>query len=104
MPGLPSEGSMHDDEMMDQLLRDAMMADVPQRSSGFDARVLRRVRPRRLAPIGRAVIAADVVIAAATTVWLMRGVQATWIAAAGAIGVPVAAAARVYGRRLAVGR
>ena len=95
---------MHDDEMMDRLLRDAMTADVPQLSPGFDARVLRRVRPRRLTPLGRAVIAAYVVIAAAATVWLMRDVQATWIVAAVAIGAPVAAAASVYGRRLAVGR
>ena len=42
---------MHDDDMMDQLLRDALSADVPRLSSGFDARVLRRVRPRRLTPI-----------------------------------------------------
>jgi hypothetical protein len=95
---------MHDDEVMDQLLRDAMTADVPQLSSGFDARVLRRVRPRRLTPIGRAVIVAYVVIAVATTVWLLRDVQTTWIVAAVAIGAPAAAAASVYGRRLAVGR
>lgn len=95
---------MHDDEMMDRLLRDAMTADAPQLSPGFDARVLRRVRPRRLTPIGRAVIAAYVVIAVATTVWLMRDVETTWIVAAVAIGAPVAAAASVYGRRLAVGR
>lgn len=95
---------MHDDDMMDQLLRDAMTGDVPRLSSGFDARVLRRVRPRRLTPIGRAVIAAYVVIAVATTVWLMRDVQTTWIVAAVAIGAPVGAAASVYGRRLAVGR
>jgi hypothetical protein len=95
---------MHDDEVMDQLLRDAMTADVPQLSSGFDARVRRRVRPRRLTPIGRAVIAAYVVIAVATTVWLLRDVQMTWIVAAVAIGAPAAAAASLYGRRLAVGR
>jgi hypothetical protein len=56
---------MHDDEQMDQLLRDAMTAEAPQLSSGFDARVLRRVRPRRLTPIGRALIAAYAVIAVA---------------------------------------
>src|SRR5262245_25203669 len=104
MHGLPSEGSMHDDEMMDGLLRDAMTAEAPRLSPGFDARVLRRVRPRRLTSIGRAALAAYVVVAVAATVWLMRDVQTTWIVAAVAIGTPVAAAASIYGRRLAVGR
>ncbi len=67
---------MNDDELMDQLLRDALTAEVPQLSPGFDARVLRRVRPRRLTPAGRVVIALYIVIAAAS----------------------------VYGRRLAAGR
>ena len=44
---------MHDDEAMDRLLRDVMGADAPQLSPAFDARVLRRVRPRRLTPAGR---------------------------------------------------
>jgi len=72
MHALPSEGSMHDDELMDQLLRDALTAEVPQLSPGFDGRVSQRVQPRRLTPTGRVVI-----------------------------GTPVAAAASVYGRRLA---
>ena len=95
---------MHDDELMDQLLRDALTAEVPQLSAGFDARVLRRVRPRRLTPAGRVVIAAYILIAAAATLWLMRDLRVTWIVAAVAIGTPVAAAAGVYGRRLAIGR
>ena len=44
---------MHDDELMDRLLRDVMAADAPQLSPGFDTRVMRRVRPRRLAPLRR---------------------------------------------------
>jgi hypothetical protein len=95
---------MHDDEMMDRVLRDVVTADVPQLSPGFEARVLRQARPRRLTTMGRAVIAAYVVMAVATTLWLMRDVQTTWIVAAVAIGAPVAGAASVYGRRLAVGR
>jgi RNA polymerase sigma factor (sigma-70 family) len=63
----------------------------------------RRVRPRRLTSIGRAVIAAYVVGAVAATVWLMRDLQTTWIVAEVAIGTPVAAAASIHGRRLAVG-
>ena len=61
-----------DDDAMDQLLRDAMATKVPQLSPGFDARVLRRVRPRRLTPLGRVVIGVYVVVAAATAAWLMR--------------------------------
>ena len=57
---------MHDDEVMDRLLRHAMAADAPQLSPAFDARVMRRVRPRRLTPMGRVVIAVYIVVAAAT--------------------------------------
>jgi len=94
---------MHDDHVMDQLLRDAMAADVPQLSPAFDTQVMRSVRPRRLTPMGRVVIAVYIVVAAGTAVWLMRDLRMELIAAALAVGVPVAAAASVYGRRLIVG-
>ena len=94
---------MHDDEAMDRLLRDVMAADAPQLSPAFDARVMRRVRPHRLTPMGRVVIAVYIVVAAATAVWLMRGLQMESIVAAVVIGVPVAAGASAYGRRLLVG-
>jgi hypothetical protein len=94
---------MHDDEAMDRLLRDAMAADAPRLSAGFDTRVMRRVRPRRLTPMGRVVIAAYVVVAAVTAVWLMRDLRLESIVAAAVIGVPVAAGASAYGRRLATG-
>jgi tetrahydromethanopterin S-methyltransferase subunit E len=94
---------MHDDEVMDQLLRNAMAADAPQLSPAFDARVMRRVRPRRLSPVGRVVIALYIVVAAATAVWLMQDLQMESIVVAVVIGVPVAAGAGAYGRRLTVG-
>ncbi len=94
---------MHDDDVMDRLLKDVMAADAPQLSPAFDARIMRRVRPRRLTPMGRAVIAIYVVVALAAAVWLMRDVRIEWIVAALVIGVPVAAGASTYGRRLAVG-
>ena len=94
---------MHDDEVMDRLLRDVMAADAPELSPAFDARVMRRVRPRRLTPMGRVVIAVYVVVALAAAVWLMRDLRMEWIVAALVIGVPVAAGASAYGRRLAVG-
>jgi len=92
---------MHDDEMMDHVLRDAMAAAVPQLSPAFDARVMRRVRPRRLTSAGRLVIAAYSVVAAATAVWLMRDLDPLLIVAALAIGAPLAAGAGLYSRRLA---
>ncbi|MEO6193406.1 MAG: hypothetical protein ABIS20_10370 [Thermoanaerobaculia bacterium] len=94
---------MHDDEMMDRLLRDAMAADAPRLSPAFDARIMRRVRPRRLTSMGRAVIAVYMVVAAATAVWLMRDLDVKSIVAAVVIGVPVAVGASAYGRRLTAG-
>jgi len=94
---------MHDDDVMDRLLKDAMTADAPQLSRDFDARVMQRVRPRRLTPMGHAAIAAYALVAAATAAWCMRDLPVEWIAVAVAISVPVAAAASAYGRRLAVG-
>jgi hypothetical protein len=95
---------MHDDEAMDRLLRDTMAADVPQLSPSFDARVMRRARPRRLTRTGRAVVAVYVVVAAATGVWVMRDLPMVSILAAIVINVAVAAGASAYGRRLATGR
>jgi len=93
---------MHDDEGMERLLRAVMAADAPQPSHGFDARVMRRVRPRGLTSMGRVVIAVYIVLAAATVAWLMRDLPVEWIVVAGAIGVPAAVGASAYGRRLAI--
>jgi hypothetical protein len=95
---------MHDDAGMDRLLTNAMAAAAPRLSPAFDARVLRRVRPRRLTALGRVAIAIYAVVAAATAVWLMRNLPMESIAAAVAVSVPVAASASAYGRRLAAGR
>ena len=94
---------MHDDAAMEHILRDAMAADVPQLSPKFDARLLWRVRPRRLPPMGRTILAVYAVVAAASAVWLMRDLPIELIAAAIAICSTVAAGAGVYVRRLAVG-
>lgn len=94
---------MHDDDVMDRLLKAAMAAEVPRLSSAFDANVMRRVRPRRLTTVGRVVLAVYAMVAAATAVWLMRDLPLESILAAVAISVPVAAGARAYGRRLTVG-
>ena len=94
---------MHDDDVMDRLLRDALAADAPQLSPAFDANVMRRVRPRRLSSVGRVVIAVYIVVAAGTAVWFMRDMPVELVAAALAISVPVAVGVSAYGRRLAVG-
>ena len=93
---------MDDDDVMDQLLRESMAAEAPQLSHAFDAEVMRRVKPRQLTTMGRIVIAAYFVIAVAAAAWLMQDLRVEWIAAALAIGVPVAAAASAYGRRVAL--
>ena len=95
---------MHDDDVMDRLLNDAMSAETPQLSPDFDARLMQAVRPRALTPVGRMAIAAYALIAAATTVWLMRDLPVGMIAAAVAMSISVATAARAYGRRLIVGQ
>ena len=93
---------MHDDDLMDRLLRDTMAAQPPQLSPGFDARVMRRVRPRRLSQTGRWLIAGYVVVAGATAAWLMRDLPVTAIIAALVITVPIAVGASAYGRRITV--
>jgi hypothetical protein len=92
---------MHDDDVMDGLLRDVMAADAPQLSSAFEARVVQRVRPRRLTATGRVVIAAYTVAAVATAMWWMADLPAASIAAAVVVGVPAAAGASAYARRFA---
>ena len=95
---------MQPDDAMDQLLRDAMSAEQPQLSPGFDSRVLRRVRPRRLTPMGRMVIGAYVLVAAATAAWLMHDLPMSVIVLAAVIGVPIAIGASAYGRHLVTSR
>jgi hypothetical protein len=94
---------MNDDQMMDRLLTDAMAAKAPELSPAFDERVMQRVRPRRLTPMGVAVIVVYAVVAAAATVWVMRDVPAALMIAGIAIGVAVAASASAYARHLALG-
>ena len=81
-----------------------MAGDAPRLSPAFDARVMRRVRPRRLRPMGRVVIAAYEAVAAAAAVWLMRDLRMESIVAAVAIGALVAVGTSAYVRHLAVRR
>jgi hypothetical protein len=95
---------MHADDVVDALLRDAMAADVPVLSPGFDDRVLRSVRPRRLTFGGRVVLGAYAALSVAACAWMMAGLPLGLVIAATAVGVPVAAAAGVYARSVAVER
>jgi hypothetical protein len=94
---------MHDDQRMDTLLTEAMAAEEPRLLPGFDRRVMRAVRPRRLGATGRIVMTGYAVVAAAATIWFMSSLPLTAIVVSMAITVPVAAGLFVYGRRLAFG-
>jgi len=94
---------MHDDQLMETLLTEAMTAEEPRLSPGFDNRVLRATRPRRLGATGRIVMIGYAVGATAATVWCMHSLPVTAILWSIAITVPVAAGLGAYGRRLALG-
>lgn len=92
---------MRDDEMLDRLLRDAMTADAPQLSPSFDARVMRRVRPRRLSAAGRVVMTVYLIGAAALSIWAIRDMPVELLVAAFLVSTPIAIVSAVYARRLA---
>jgi len=92
---------MHDDDAMDRLLRDAMATEMPQMSPGFDARLMRRIRPRRLTAVGRVVLVLYVFLAVAGAAWFMRDLDARAILAALLLSLSIAGGTMAYGRRLA---
>jgi len=94
---------MHDDQLMETLLADAMTGDEPRLSANFDSRVMRAVQPRRLGLGGRLAMLGYTLAAAVTTVWCMHSLPMASILLSLAITVPVAAGLGAYGRRLAVG-
>ena len=93
---------MRSDDEMDRLLRNALATPVPEPSAGFDAAVMRRVRPRRLDSRGLAVLVMYAVVAVVATAWLMRGLDPAVLAAGSAIVLATAAGAGAYVRRLAL--
>ncbi len=88
-----------DDEMV-QLLRAAMAGPPPELSTGFDTRVMRRVRSRGLPRLGRLVLGCYALAAAAVTTWFVRDLPATWLVAGLPIGAVVAATVGAYSHRL----
>ena len=95
---------MHNDDPMDQLLRRTMAGKAPELTPGFDDRVMREVRSRRLTPSGKAVLAVYLVVATATMAWLMRDLPAAAISGGVVASAAIAAATAAYGRHLARGR
>ena len=89
---------MTEQDHVDRWLREALAADEPRLSSSFDARLARRLKPRRLTPTARLVLLAYVVAAIAVSVLAMRSVQIdSRIVVATMVGTLAATVA--YGRR-----
>jgi hypothetical protein len=95
---------MDSDEVMIVLLRDALAADVPKLSPTFDARVMRGIRPPRIAASLLGLLVLYALIATAVALWLMHDLPPTWIAAALGGCVLVAVGTSAYVRRLTVAR
>lgn len=91
---------MRDDQLMDELLRDAMAEDAPRLADDFDAQVMARARPRQLTRAGRVWIGGYAVAATATAAWLMHGLGAGPIVAAMTVTAAIAAGASAYARSL----
>lgn len=92
---------MNEQERMDHLLRAAMSGEAPRLSSAFDARLEKRLRPRRLTTAGRIVMAAYVLAALLISVWALRNVSLDWLLVL-AVLLPSVVAASVYGRRISL--
>jgi hypothetical protein len=90
---------MNEQEHVDQWLRDAMSGSAPRLSASFDARLEKRLRPRRLTTTGRIVMAAYVLAALLVSVWALRNVTPDWTLVA-AVLVPSVVAAGAYARRI----
>jgi hypothetical protein len=69
------------DERIDVWLREAMADEVPELSSGFDARVLARTRRPTLTTRGRFLMAAYAAGALVLSAWTMRDASPALIAA-----------------------
>ncbi len=90
---------MSEQERVDQWLRAAMSGSTPRLSAAFDARLARRVRPRRLTATGRMVMAAYVLVALLVSMWALSNAALDWTVVA-AVLMASAVAATFYGRRI----
>jgi hypothetical protein len=86
---------------MDQFLREAMSAAPrPALSPGFDERLLKRARPRRLRPGGRLMLAGYALAALSVSIWAMRSQSIEWTLIVAAVAVPILIVATLYRRHL----
>lgn len=95
---------MPQDDVLEQLVRDALAGAPPALTPGFEARLLRRVTPARPSRGGRGVLAAYAVTATAVVAWCLRDLPVTAVVSAFAVCVPVAGAASAYAHRVVRGR
>ena len=91
---------MSEQEKMDRLLREAMSSPPPTLSPGFNERLLKRARPRRLRPGGRLVLAGYALAALAVSIWAMRSQSIEWTLIVAAVVVPLLIIATLYRRYL----
>lgn len=92
---------MHDDDAMDRLLKMALAQERPGLSPGFDARLVRRLRPRRLTQVGRAAIGVYALAAVGLMAWLMHDLPVPSIAVGVALCTLVAVSASAYAKGIA---
>jgi hypothetical protein len=91
---------MRSDDPMDDLLRDTLSDAVPHLSADFDARLMARLRPRRLTMLGRVVLTGYAAATLATAAWSMRHMDPLLIAMSLTVTAAAAAGASIYVRRL----
>jgi hypothetical protein len=90
---------MNEQQKVDEWLREAMSGGAPALSAGFDGRLEKRLRPRRLTATGRIVMAAYALAALLISAWALRGASLDWSLVA-AVLLSSAVVATVYGRRI----
>lgn len=92
---------MSEQETMDELLRRSMSAvPPPSLSRGFEQRLARQIRPRRLGAPARRLLALYALITLVASVWVMRNQAIDWSLIVAAVVVPLTILAVVQRRYL----
>jgi hypothetical protein len=80
--------SEHQQERIDQALREALAAPVPRLSADFDRKLEKRLRSGRLSSGARLALTIYVLAALVGTIWAVRSVPLEWLAMGFAVLVP----------------
>ena len=80
--------SEHQQERIDQALREAFTAPVPRLSADFDRKLEKRLRSGRLSSGARLVLTLYILAALVGTIWAVRSVPLEWLAMGFAVLVP----------------